>query len=233
MAGIDHHLDQLLTQVPELGQTPGLTVGLAQGLTASAAPVDSAAVGQSASLALAGQGMQQAQQDAKDHHSSGWFDSVGSFFGHAAHVVHNDVIKPLHRDVVNPSLSLLNFPLSEVQHTYRYVHDVWERHGALAALKEMALLTNPTTGPSAMGQLVSGDVAANITGKQAPQGPFGYQDSWNNTRNGEMYRDKQGWHVSPGRGRMMCAMRNPTSVGVKNSPALCPEPSANFRRRYS
>ena len=30
----------------------------------------------------------------------------------------------------------------------------------------------------------------------------------------------------------MCAMRKPTSVGVKNSPALCPEPSANFRSKY-
>src|SRR5579883_1330236 len=32
---------------------------------------------------------------------------------------------------------------------------------------------------------------------------------------------------------MMCAIRKPTSVGVKNSPALCPDPSANFRNRYS
>ena len=35
--------------------------------------------------------------------------------------------------------------------------------------------------------------------------------------------------LSPGRGLRMCAMRKPTSVGVKNSPALCPEPSANLR----
>ena len=38
---------------------------------------------------------------------------------------------------------------------------------------------------------------------------------------------------SPGRGRMICAIRKPTSVGVKNSPALWPEPSANLRSRYS
>jgi hypothetical protein len=33
---------------------------------------------------------------------------------------------------------------------------------------------------------------------------------------------------SPGFGRMMCAIRKPTLVGVKNSPALCPEPSGKF-----
>src|SRR4026209_957434 len=34
-------------------------------------------------------------------------------------------------------------------------------------------------------------------------------------------------------GRITCAIRKPTSVGGKNSPALCPDPSANLRSRYS
>jgi hypothetical protein len=235
---LDKNVEDLLKGAPELQQTPGLALGLAQGTLASGAPLDVQQVGQSAGLALIGAGVSQANQETQQfaasapkpvqntqHVSGGLFGSIGHFFGHAvhdathnpvtnfvgndvvkplAHDVNNDVIKPVVRDVVAPVATVMNAGLNEVTHTYRYIHDVWERHGVWAALGEMALIgagaaagvflaPEALVGGAVLGGILGGEAVGDIAGR------LGYRDSWNATANGATYHDAQGWHVSPGR----------------------------------
>lgn len=208
--GVDQNLTDLLNNAPELQQTPGLTLGMAQGL--QGAPVDAGQVGQATSLALVSQGVSQAQQDVKSinpvapsqpHHSGGIMHTIGGFFGHVAHDVNNDVVKPVAHDVLAPVGNVLNAGLNEVTHTYRYVHDVWQRHGVLAALGEMGIIAaGATAGVFFAPELLGAGLAVGILGGEVAGdlgGRMGYQDSWKATSNGGAYKDSSGYHVSPGR----------------------------------
>jgi hypothetical protein len=197
--GLDQNITDLLNNAPELQQTPGLTLGMAQGLVGT--PVDAGQVGHATSLALTAQGVSQAQQDIKSisptapaqpHHSGGIMHSIGGFFSHAAHDVAH-----VGGDVLAPVGNALNAGLQEVTHTYRYVHDVWQRHGVLAALGELGIvaaggvLGGIAGGPT--GAILGAELAGDIGGR------LGFKDSWNATGNGGQYKDANGYHVSPGR----------------------------------
>ncbi len=213
MSGLDSNLTDILTHAPELQQTPGVTVGMAQGLTAVNAPIDPRQVAHGTSLALIGQGLQQANNDLKDvsspeEHQS--HDDGGGILGHVAGFLHNNVVNPLENaasavehvavhDVLHPVGTVLSAGLNEVTHTYRYFHDVWERHGALAALGELAVVGATFAGVTVAsgGNVFAGVLAAEAVGDV--MGRLSYKDSWQATNDGEAYVDSSGYKVSPGR----------------------------------
>jgi len=83
--------------------------------------------------------------------------------------------------------SVLNKPLAQVQHEYRYLHDVEARYGPEAALiAGLGLAAGGAAGFAAGG--LSG-AALGAEGAEYLEGQFVYHDSWNATANGSTYRD--------------------------------------------
>ena len=97
------------------------------------------------------------------------------------------------------ALQMVNKPMAEVQHEYRYFHDVWARHGATPAILELL----GAVGAGVAVDRVSGSAKAGVLGAEAAagaEGQFLYHDSWQRTANGNAYRDPStGQNVSPGR----------------------------------
>lgn len=124
------------------------------------------------------------------HTVSGVWDSV------PGHGVANDVAQAVADPVKKPIGTVArwaNYPLSQVQHSYRYYHDVAVHHGVGAALS--TYLQNSWGGINPAGAaatpVISNDVH-DITGQDTNQSGFMpyYQDSWDRSANA---------HVSPGR----------------------------------
>lgn len=102
------------------------------------------------------------------------------------------------------ALNVLNAPLQDVQHIYRYFHDVWERHGVLAALGEMGLAAGVGVLTGGVGDIGLGlGAAAGILaaeGTSQVEANLTFRNSWRVTANGAVYRDPYTHQlVSPGR----------------------------------
>ena len=102
-------------------------------------------------------------------------------------------------DGLSTTLKVANKPLEQVQQEYRYLRDVTERHGFVAAF--MAGL--PMAAGGVVGGVLGGgwgaSAGASFGGWVAESLDLGYEDSWKRVAKGEEYLDSSGQHVSPGR----------------------------------
>jgi hypothetical protein len=125
------------------------------------------------------------------HPENGGVDGALSWLGH-------NVIKPVAQaaELVGKSpigkglsdlANIANLPLKDVQHEYRYLHDVEARHGFTAAVAEGLAISAGVIGGSVLfgpdGAILGGEGAAQILGGVM------YHDSWVRTANGNTYRD--------------------------------------------
>lgn len=125
------------------------------------------------------------------HSEQGGVDGALSWLGHnvikpvasAAELVGKSPIGKGLSDVAN----VANLPLSDVQHEYRYLHDVEARHGLTAAVAEGLAISAGVIG----GTVLGGPDGAILGGEGAAQvlGGVMYHDSWVRTANGNTYRD--------------------------------------------
>ena len=183
-ANLSESLNSALRAAPELGQSPGTAVAVA----GSADPV-----GNAQAVARGTQAIATAQAGNRVAKSAGPIGGVLGWFGHVATTALDDVAQAP-SDIGNAAMkgmqdvgTVLNKPLSTVQHEYRYLHDVEARYGPEAALTAgLGLAVGGAAGFAAGG--ISGAVLG-AEGAEAVEGQFLYHDSWNNTANGNTYRD--------------------------------------------
>lgn len=127
----------------------------------------------------------------------GALSTVAKPVGIAAHEV-NQVTGGVAGDITGGALHIAGMGLTEVQHTYRAIHDVEARHGPIAALLEglgiaagaaAAVVLAPETFGGSLAAFGAGTAA--ILGGEATADVANrvfYQDSWDRTENGEAYR---------------------------------------------
>jgi hypothetical protein len=171
-------LNTVLSTAPELGKSPGLSVGIAsaggdvQGNSQAVArgtniltdTQSHAAV----STAVGGQGELQTALD--------WFGNhVVQDVGAVGHDVAQGAI-----DVGSKVLSTMNKPMQIVQHEYRYLHDVEATHGALAAVLEgIGIAGGAAAGLATTGSFYGADLGAEAA--TGIEGQLFYKDSWDRT----------------------------------------------------
>ncbi len=186
-------LDKLLNTTPELQTAPGMALPL------SMMQGDSQQYGQ----ALAQTGKYQALDSVVQEHTAkvgghSAFAKMLGFFGGAV----SEVTHPI-GEAVGGALHMAGAPLREVQHQYRYIHDVWDRHGPIDALLELLPAAGIMTAAAVTDVLTVGLASPVSTlAAEAATGAiarFAHPDSWERTSDGEAYLDKSGRHVSIGR----------------------------------
>lgn len=190
---LDQTTRAILAGAPELVHTPTATVDLATAVQGDpTGTLDPQGAAASLAMAQGAAGMQAGAEDVSapthiaaptqpkpSHHSL-----LGSIVGG----IEGDVIHPVTHalgSAVGEAANVLQKPLAEVQHLYRYQHDVLTRHGVMAFLGSLAVA--PVSAPM--------NVAHDWLGSPE-SGP--YAKSWDITRNGEQYRDTYGHAVNPG-----------------------------------
>lgn len=204
--GLSDDLTSVLRAAPELNQAPGLAYAAAQTTDPT---------GNAQALAQAGntQAATGAVNDLAARH--GGHSLLGSTMGFlsegwrdARHILGAGVGGALH---------LASAGLNEVQHQYRYTHDIVARHGIAAGILEGTvlaagavagvLLAPEIAAVAGGGALVAGglSVAGGVLGAEVAHGATArlnpmYTNSWDATTDGEAYRDPHnGQMVSPGR----------------------------------
>lgn len=176
-------LNAVLKSAPELGNSPGLAVGIAS------AGGDTS--GNAQAIARTTNAISDSHAAAAVQQSAG--KDIGSalnWFGNSvAHGV-SDVVGPVAgvaKTGVTDIGKVLNAPLAQVQHQYRYLHDVEARHGTMAAALEGIGIAGGAAagfvGGGVYGAELGGEVAAGV------EGQLFYKDSWQRTANGAQYTD--------------------------------------------
>lgn len=182
-------LNSVLKSAPELGASPGLSVGISQAGGDAAGNAQAVARGTNAITD------KQAFDSVSPHAGGGnaltdalnWFgDHLSSTVGQAG----SDIVHGAEQ-IGAAALNTLNKPLQLVQHEYRYLHDVEARHGFGAALLEgIALSAGAAAAIAATGgtaALFAGTLGAEVGAGAA--GQFFYHDSWQRTTDGKTYVD--------------------------------------------
>lgn len=170
-----------LAAAPEAAQSPSIAASLIQsGFTGA----DLAGAAQGAVGATQAQA---ADQVVQAHKSGGMFGFLKSAVNHVRtgvwdHVPGHDAADAAASAVASPLGTVAhwaNYPLSQVQHSYRYYHDVVAHHGVAAGLT--TILENSVGGPgSLIAQPMLDNAVTQITGNTPTAGgplPY-YQDSW-------------------------------------------------------
>jgi hypothetical protein len=135
-----------------------------------------------------------------------------SWFGHTASTGLNDLstgisdaTSAISSTVPQPvktfgadAMKVLNAPLAQVQHEYRYLHDVEAKHGALAAaLEGIGLAAGAGAGFLATGSLYGAELGAEVAG--GVEGQIAYRDSWDRTASASYVDPNNHQQVSLGR----------------------------------
>lgn len=176
-------LNSVLKSAPELGSSPGLAVGVASagGDTAGNAQAVARTTNAVSDSHAAG---------AVEKSAGGGIGGALNWFGNSVSHAVSDVASPVVGAVktgVTDVGKVLNAPLAQVQHEYRYLHDVEARHGAMAAVMEgLGVAAGAGIGAIAgggYGAVLGGEIAAGI------EGQFFYKDSYQRTANGATYTD--------------------------------------------
>lgn len=167
MAAAQAYSDQLqatLASAPELSSSPSAAV------TVASAPGSGSVQAQS----VAQSGIRQATATAYNNQQRGVLGDIGGAFSWLGHQVASGA-----KDV----MKVVNAPLQQVQHEYRYLHDVWVHHGALASIGEgLAMLGTGAAATLATG----GNIEAGVLAGEAVGGALGqvaYKDSWARSKN--------------------------------------------------
>lgn len=186
-------LDQLLNTTPELANSPGIAAPLAM------MPGDTQQQGQALAQYQTGQNLAQAYNDHASHvGGSSWLGKAMGFVSS----VGSDLMHPVEQ-AGGQALHVLGAGLQEVQHQYRYIHDVWQRYGPARAMIDL-LPAIGIEGTALFTDVITGGVASPLTtvAAEAATGMMArvtHKDSWDRTANGETYLDSSGGHVSIGR----------------------------------
>lgn len=192
---LEKSLNTVLKSAPELGQSPGLAVGVAQSggntelRAQSLARTTTAMSDQRAQNRVApSAGGGNALTDALN-----WF---GNSVSHVAGDVGHDIVS-VGGTAVKDTLSTLNKPLQFVQHEYRYLHDVEASHGMLPAIAEgLGIAAGATAGffgGGVEGAVLGGEAVAGI------EGQVFYRDSWARTASASYVDPRTHQPVSLGR----------------------------------
>lgn len=180
-------LADMLIRTPELRNSPTLAAAAYQ------SPTETLATGQTLAAVANEKATTQAVDAVAQHHGGkGLLAKSLGFLGDVA----SPILKPVGQ-VAGEALHVAGAPLREIQHQYRYLHDVEARHGPLAALLQGL--------PMAVGGVVGGMVGgaqgvalgAELVG--GIEARLTHQDSWDRTTDGEAYLDPSGHKVSIGR----------------------------------
>lgn len=184
-------LADMLIRTPELRNSPTLAAAAYQ------APTETLATGQTLAAVANEKATDQAVTEVAQHHGG------KGILGHALGFL-GDVTSPLLKPVgtvVGAGLHIAGAPLREVQHQYRYLHDVEARHGPLAAILEgLPMVAGGVLG-GALGGPQGAILGAELVGGIADraENTISHSDSWGRTSNGEAYLDPSGHKVSIGR----------------------------------
>ena len=185
-ASFENALNGVLKAAPELGTSPGLSVGVASG--------GGDVQGNAQAVARGAKSItdQQAFNDTAAHAGGGnaLTDALNWFGDHLTSTVGKVGSDVLHagEQAGAKVLSTLNKPLQFVQHEYRYLHDVEARHGYGAALLEgLAMAAGAAGGVALTGSLYGGVLGAESASGAAAQ--FLWHDSWDRTTDGNTYVD--------------------------------------------
>jgi hypothetical protein len=165
-------LTQALRAAPELNTAPNLALAVAQ---------DPAGDPTGTAQAVAHSANQTAQQTA--------IDNVSQKVGHP-NLLHQTLGWLGHRlgGSFARSLNQLGAPLREVQHQYRYFHDVEARHGPIAALVETIPVATAAGVGGYFGGQEGGIAAAELAA--GAEGRIVYRDSWKRTTVGADYQGR-------------------------------------------
>jgi len=162
------------TTAPELTQSPGLVVGLATSGGDTVGRSQAVARGVSAISASNAHNTVAAAVGGSNE-----LDSALSWFGNHAAQVGSDVLGAA-KTVGSDAMKVLNAPLAQVQHEYRYLHDVEALHGMGAAVFEgLGLALGAAGGVALTGSLYGGELGAEVAG--GIEGQVFYKDSWQRT----------------------------------------------------
>lgn len=178
-------LNSVLKSAPELGQSPGLAVGVANAGGDTSGNAQGIARGTNA---IADANAKQNVTNSVGGDISGALNWFGNSVAHAV----SDVVHPI-EGVATPVAhvlgKVLNAPMAQVQHEYRYIHDVEARHGPLAAVLEGAGLAIGAAGGLAVsgGNVYAAELGAEAAG--ALMGQVFHNDSWDRTADGNSYTD--------------------------------------------
>lgn len=165
-------LTRTVRSTPEFADSPTLAVNVAQ----TGDPLNGQAVAHTAKQ----QALTAAYDDAAVAH--GGHHVIGSAFHWLGGAVHEVLSDTGH--LVGKGLHLLNAPLAEVQHQYRYLHDVESRHGPMAALLEgLGIAGGAAVGALADQPVLGAELVAGLEGRLT------FRDSWKRTQDGDKYRD--------------------------------------------
>ena len=180
---LSDQLNTVINNAPELAASPGLAVSTA---TSGGDPTVRAPAVARAAQATS----DNAAADAVHKSSGGVLGSALNWLGNSVTHVVGDVAgaaKGAFDDVAKPAMTLLNKPLSWVQHEYRYLHDVEARHGAMAAISEgIGIAAGGVAGGLAAGPA---GIALGAEAATGLEGQMFYKDSWARTDNGATYED--------------------------------------------
>lgn len=176
-------INATVKSAPELAQSPGLAVGIASSGGDTPARAQAVARGTNAITDAT------AKQNVSHSVGSDISGALNWFGNSVAHTA-SDVAQPIEAALSPVSSAVgkvLNAPMAQVQHEYRYLHDVEARHGPLAALSEGIGIASGAALGFAGGGVYGAELGAE--GATALEGQFFYKDSWSRTSNGNSYTD--------------------------------------------
>lgn len=170
-------LQATLTSAPELAKSPGLAVGVASSGNTPALAAQSVAHATNTISAANAHATVDQSAGGDLSHALDWF---GNHVVEGAAAVGHDVVHAAGQ-AGSAVLNVMNKPLAQVQHEYRYLHDVAATHGAGAALLEgLAIAGAGVAGTVATGgNIYAGELAGEATAGVLSQ--IAYRDSWERT----------------------------------------------------
>jgi len=180
------------TSAPELSQSPGLVVGVAS--SGGDTVLRSQTVAHAANTISNTNAQNRVAATIGD---SGELANALNWFGNHVGQIGSDVIqgaKTAGSDVLNA----MNAPLRQVQHEYRYLHDVEATHGMMAAtLEGIGLAAGAAAGFAGTGSLYGAELGAEVAG--GIEGQVFYKDSWARTASASYVDPHTNQQVSMGR----------------------------------
>lgn len=189
---IGDSVSAVTTTAPELSQSPGLVVGIASSGGDTTGRAQAVARGANAISSNNAQ-----TRVAAAVGGSNELTSALSWFGNHASAVGSDVLQGA-KTMGSNALKILNAPLSQVQHEYRYLHDVEATHGIMAAtLEGIGLAAGAGAGLVATGSLYGAELGAETAG--GIEGQVFYKDSWDRTSSSSYVDPHTHQQVSLGR----------------------------------
>src|ERR1035437_6142872 len=169
------------TTAPELAQSPGLVVGVATS--------GGDTVGRSQAIARGAGAISNANAHNRVSAAVGGTSELTnalSWFGNHASQVGSDIVQGA-KTAGSDAMKVLNAPLAQVQHEYRYLHDVEAKHGMNAAVLEGIGLAAGAAGE--LGAEAAGGI----------EGQLFYKDSWQRTASNSYVDPNNHQQVSMGR----------------------------------